>query len=83
MKITVKTAGLLGKHLPAGSVRNLAQLEVPEGATPADVIKQLGMSPDEPYLVARNGTLVPSNQRRICQLAENDNLAIMPPIKGG
>lgn len=83
MKITVKTAGLLGKHLPAGSASNLAQLEIPEGATPADVIELLGMPPEEPYLVARNGTVVPSKQRRSCHLTENDSLSIMPPIKGG
>ena len=43
MKITVKTAGNLGKYLPAGSTGNLAKLEVAEGATPADVMSQLGL----------------------------------------
>ncbi|MCH9020200.1 MAG: hypothetical protein IIA73_07540, partial [Proteobacteria bacterium] len=51
MKITIKTAGLLGKYLPPGSAGNDAELEVAEGATPRDVIAQLGMPLDASYLV--------------------------------
>ncbi len=82
MKITVKTAGNLGKYLPAGSTGNLAKLEVAEGATPADVMSQLGL-PEGSYLVVLNGSSVPKAERARLQLADNDNLAIMPPLKGG
>ncbi len=82
MKITVKTAGNLGKYLPAGSTGNLAKLEVAEGATPADVMSQLGL-PEGSYLVILNGSSVPKAERASRQLADNDNLAIMPPLKGG
>ena len=82
MKITVKTAGNLGKYLPAGSTGNLAKIEVAEGATPADVMSQLGL-PEGSYLVVLNGSSVPKAERASLQLADNDNLAIMPPLKGG
>ena len=82
MKITVKTAGNLGKYLPPGSTGNLAKLEVAAGATPADVMSQLGL-PEGSYLVVLNGSSVPKAERASLQLADNDNLAIMPPLKGG
>lgn len=83
MKITVKTAGNLGKYLPPGASGNLAELEVAEGATPLDVIRQLGMPPDGSYLVILNGTGVPKAERESRSLAADDTLAIMPPLRGG
>ncbi len=83
MKITIKTAGLLGKYLPPGSTGNDAELEVAEGATPRDVIAQLGMPLDASYLVTLNGESVPTAERGVRTLADNDRLAIMPPLKGG
>ncbi len=83
MKITIKTAGLLGKYLPPGSVGNDAELEVTQGATPRDVIARLGMPLDASYLVTLNGESVPTAERRVRTLADNDRLAIMPPLKGG
>ena len=83
MRITVKTAGNLGKYLPPGAEGNLAEIEVAEGGTPLDVIRQLGMPADGSYLVVLNGTSVPKAERETRQLAENDNLAIMPPLRGG
>lgn len=82
MKITVKTAGNLGRYLPRGSSGNLAKLDVAEGATPADVMSQLGL-PEGAYLVILNGNSVPKAERASLQLADNDNLSIMPPLKGG
>ncbi len=83
MKITVKTAGLLGRYLPPGSAGNAADLEVAEGTTPIDVMKQLGMPLEGRYLVVVNGTAIPQGERSRRALMENDSLAIMPPLKGG
>ncbi len=54
-----------------------------EGATPVDVIRALGMPAEASYLVVLNGTSVPKAERASRPLAENDKLAIMPPLKGG
>ncbi len=83
MKIQFKTGGDFVEHLPDGSTGNTAELEVAEGATPADVMRQLNLPTDENYLVSLNGEVVVISQRDSRQLAENDRLAIMPPLKGG
>jgi len=83
MKIQFKTGGLFVEHLPAGSTGNTAELEVPEGATPMGVMRQLGMPMGENYLVSLNGEVVVINERDRRVLAKNDRLAIMPPLKGG
>jgi len=82
MKILVRTAGLLGKHLPAGSEKNRAELEIPEGSTPKSVMDNLGF-PEGSYLVTLNGKAVPTAQRTEVVLQDGDNLALMPPLKGG
>ncbi len=83
MKIRFKTGGLFVDLLPAGSSGDTAELEVADGATPRDVMRQLGMPSDENYLVSLNGEVVVISERDSRALAENDHLAIMPPLKGG
>ena len=83
MRITIKTAGLLGRYLPGGSAPNRADIDVGDGVTPQDVMKQLGMPLDGSYLVIVNGSVLTSGEQSTHALAENDNLAIMPPLKGG
>ena len=83
MKIRVKTAGLLGGYLPPGSARNQAVLRVEEGATPLDVMRKLGMPLGDRYLVSLNGSVVRQADRGTRVLDEDDQLAIMPPLKGG
>lgn len=83
IRIEVRTTGLLSDYLPPGSRKNVARIEVEEGATPADVMEQLGMPAEENYLVSLNDTLVPREQRSTRALSENDSLAIMSPIKAG
>ena len=83
MKIHFKTGGLFVEHLPAGSTGSTAELDVSEGTTPMDVMRQLNMPLDEKYLVSLNGEVVVISERDSRVLAENDRLAIMPPLKGG
>ncbi len=83
MKIHYKTGGLFVEHLPAGSTGSTAELDVSEGATPMDVMRQLHMPLDENYLVSLNGEVVVISERDSRVLAENDRVAIMPPLKGG
>ena len=83
MKVAIRTGGLLGKYLPAGSARNSAELELPEDTTATAVIERLGMPSENSYLVIHNGTSVPKDARGDCTLADGDELAIMPPLKGG
>ena len=79
----MKTAGLLGSYLPPGSQPNRAVIKVNPGATPLDVMRQLRMPLENSYLVSLNGTLVRVAERDRRVLSEDDQLAIMPPLKGG
>ena len=83
MQITVKTAGLLGRYLPAGAAANQTELDIASDATPADVIELLNMPADDFYLIMINGVVVPSGKRSDFLLRENDLLGIFPPLKGG
>jgi len=83
VKIKLKTGGLLGEYLPPGSTANRGELEVKEGATPADVMQQLGMPIDRPYLTGVNGELITKDRRGSFVLIDEDELSLMPPLKGG
>ncbi len=83
MRVTVKLFALLGRHLPADARSNQAQLDVPEGATPADVFQQLGVPPGNCHLVLINGVYVEPGERTTRALSEGDTLAAWPPIAGG
>ena len=84
MNIKLRTGGLLGQYLPPGGERNRAQLEVPDGSTPVQVMTLLKLPMQDSYLVSVNGTVLatPESQRDT-QLRDGDELALMPPIRGG
>ena len=82
MHINVKTGGQLRHFLPEGSGSQCA-LEVPENATAQAVMDQLGLPGDELYLVILNGAVLPQAERSGKTLAENDQLGVFPPLKGG
>ena len=83
MKIRLKLFAALGEHLPPGARRNEAEVEVPEGATPVQVMDLCGVPRDQAHLVVRNGVYVPPHQRESIPLAEGDTLALWPPVAGG
>ncbi len=83
MRITVRTGGVLGQYLPAGGEANRARLEIEPGQTAGDVMDKLGFPPERTYLVILNGTAIPKAERETRALAEDDELAILPPLKGG
>ena len=83
MKITVKATGLYSRALPEERTGNTAALDVRDGATAIDVLAQLGLAADGSYLMVLNGQTLPKSERGGRVLSEGDNLAIMPPLKGG
>ena len=83
MRITVKTGGMLGQYLPSGSEANRAELDIEEGTTPRDVMEKLGFPAERTYMVILNGTVVPKAERGTRVLAADDELSVLPPLKGG
>jgi molybdopterin converting factor small subunit len=82
VRVTVKLFASLGRHLPRGAVQNAAEIEVPDGASPRDIIALLAVPPEHCHLVLRNGRHL-DEQGRGAALSEGDTLAIWPPVAGG
>ena len=83
MRISVRTGGVLGQYLPSGGEANQASLEIEPGTTARDVMAKLGFPAERTYLVILNGTALPKAERETRSLDEDDELAILPPLKGG
>ncbi|MHB1125124.1 MAG: sulfur carrier protein ThiS [Ramlibacter sp.] len=84
MKITFKLFAMLTDYLPAPArAGNVMELEVPPGATIAQVVEQFALPPKLVHLVLVNGSYVAPEARRTHVLQEGDTLAIWPPIAGG
>ena len=83
MIIRVKLYASLAEYLPAGAVKNEADLEVKEGVTPTQVILRLGLPEKMCHMVLINGVYVAPEERNETQLEAGDHLAIWPPVAGG
>ena len=79
MRITVTLHATLRKFLPAGSANNSAVIEVPEGATVADLIDRLGIPPGRTkMIVSGDDHLEPTTVLR-----DGQPVNLFPPLAGG
>ncbi len=83
MKVKVKLFASLAGHLPPGAANHTAELRLEEGTCVQAIIDRLGVPEPLAHLVLINGEFVPREQRPTRALAENDELAVWPPIAGG
>jgi molybdopterin converting factor small subunit len=83
MKIQLKLFATLSQHLPPGARQNAAEVEVPDGATPHQVMDLCRVPRDQAHLVVLNGVFVLPHQRNSLPLSEGDTLALWPPVAGG
>ncbi len=83
MRITVKLFATLSRYLPPGTERNVAEIEVPEAATVAEVIERLGLPEEEVHMTLLDGRFVAPQDRARTPLASGQSLAIWPPVAGG
>jgi sulfur carrier protein ThiS len=75
MQITFKLYASLTEHLPPEQgTGNQMPLEVPEGATIAQIIEPFGLPPKLVHLVLVNGVYVPPEERATRTLVEGDVL---------
>ena len=83
MIVKVKLFAMLRDRLPPDSDGESMDVELPDGATPQDVIDRLQIPPRMAHLVMIEGRhLLPAEVReRLLQPGEV--LAIFPPIAGG
>jgi len=83
MKLQLKLFATLSEHLPPGARRNTAEVQVPDGATPHQVMDRCGVPRDKAHLVVLNGVFVLPHQRDSLPLSDGDTLALWPPVAGG
>ena len=84
MKIQLKLYASLMRYLPEGTQdRHVANLDVPEGLTPASLIEVQKLPKEACFLVLLNGVYLAPAERETRQIQEGDAIAIWPPIAGG
>ena len=83
MKITFKLFATLSDYLPPQRQGNIVDLDVPEGSTITDLVKQFNLPIHLVHLVLVNGKYIKPEDRHTHLLIENDVLAIWPPVAGG
>jgi sulfur carrier protein ThiS len=84
MLITFKLYASLTEFLPVDRRNgNSMPLDVPTGATVAEVVARFALPMKLVHLVLINGVYVPPEARATRPLAEGETLAIWPPIAGG
>lgn len=75
MRIRLKLMGVLKAKTPVGGA-----LDVPEGATIADVLQALDIAPERLRVFTINGQF---ERDRARVLAPDDELTVIPPVGGG
>ncbi len=83
MKVRIKLYASLGEFLPAGAVKNEADIEVGDTPSPTQIIHRLGLPEKMCHMVLINGVYIAPEDRNVTLLAEGDHLAIWPPVAGG
>ena len=83
MRITLKLFATLSDLLPPGTNANAAQVEVPDGSTPNQIIDQFRVPRKLAHLVLQNGLFLPPEDRDQVRIKDGDTLAVWPPIAGG
>jgi molybdopterin converting factor small subunit len=83
MNITLKLYADLGELLPLGARANALRVNIPQAATPNQVIDQFRVPREQAHLVLVNGIFVDVDGRDAVRLNDGDTLAVWPPVAGG
>lgn len=83
MEISVTLFGGLRHYLPAGSSFNTCKIEVDEGSSLETLLARVPVPPDKPYMVIVNDEKVPSDRYVDLTIQSEDEVVLLPPIKGG
>jgi molybdopterin converting factor small subunit len=77
--VEVRLFATLTQFLPSGSKAGTATLELPDGATIAEVTRRLGIPPGLDRVLLLNG----ANAEADARLRSGDVIDIFPPLAGG
>jgi thiamine biosynthesis protein ThiS len=83
MEVTVKLFATLGKYLPPTAKHNEVQMDIADGTSVAQLLRQLDLPPALTQVVMLNGCYIEPHDREHTTLAPGDEFAIFPPVAGG
>ena len=83
MKKQVTLFGGLRHFLPPGSSFNKCTLEVEDGGSLTALLSQLPIPADKPFLVMYNDKKLDTDQYDSTVVTAEDDIVLLPPIKGG
>ncbi|MCZ6578475.1 MAG: MoaD/ThiS family protein [Gammaproteobacteria bacterium] len=83
MQVTVKLFGALRQYLPAGSSFNSCELTTAERPMLDQLLQILPIPDHKAYLVILNDEKINKQEYASTQIEENDEVVLLPPIKGG
>ncbi|MDH3386412.1 MAG: MoaD/ThiS family protein [Gammaproteobacteria bacterium] len=83
MEVSVTLFGGLRHYLPAGSSFNKCRISVDDGASLDALLQRVPIPEDKPYLVILNDEKVTPQQYAGITIKAEDEVVLLPPIKGG
>lgn len=83
MDISVTLFGGLRHFLPAGSSFNKCSLNIDDGSRLDSLLQQLPIPPEKPYIVIINDVKVSREDYANITILPDDDVVLLPPIKGG
>ncbi|MDH3218608.1 MAG: MoaD/ThiS family protein [Gammaproteobacteria bacterium] len=83
MEVSVTLFGGLRHYLPAGSTFNKCRISVDDGASLEALLQRVPIPEDKPYLVILNDEKVTPQQYAGITIRAEDEVVLLPPIKGG
>lgn len=83
MDIQITLFGGLRHFLPPGSSFNKCKLSIEEGTNLTSLLSQLPIPADKPFLVMFNDLKLDSEQYDDTVVTADDDIVLLPPIKGG
>eukprot|EP00494_Astrolonche_serrata_P000561 UN00565 len=83
MKISVTLFGGLRQYLPAGSGYNKCDIEIETGASLQSLLGKISIPADKHFLVMYNDTRITPEQYPELTIQAEDEIVLLPPIKGG
>ena len=83
MQISVTLFGGLRHYLPAGSGFNKCTIEVDDGSSLETLLAKIPIPADKPYMVIVNDEKVSSDRIAEITVHGDDEVVLLPPIKGG
>lgn len=79
MKVEVRLFATLVPYLPPGSRDGVAVVDVPDGVTPRELTRRLGIPAELDRVVLVNGAEAPTDG----PLRDRDVITVYPPLAGG